>query len=60
MAPAVWDGPAREQFYATNAQDVGGLGKEDKFAAVGQPFEDAADTDLSVALKKTEKPVKYW
>ena len=42
-------------------QDVArAAGKTDPFPAVGQPFEDAADTPLSVALKKTEKPVKYW
>ena len=42
-------------------QDVGGEYKEgDPHPAVGQACEDASDTPLSVAIKKTEKPVKYW
>ncbi|CAK0783031.1 hypothetical protein CVIRNUC_006226 [Coccomyxa viridis] len=59
MAPAAWKGS--DLHYQTNAQDVARTaGKTDPFPAVDQPCEDAADTPLSVALKKTEKPVKYW
>ncbi len=41
------------------SKDVGGEYK-DNHAAIGQACEDAVDTPLSVAIKKTDKPVKYW
>eukprot|EP00891_Asterochloris_glomerata_P003001 jgi/Astpho2/3001/Aster-03310 len=51
MAPA---------FGIDNAQDVGGMGftPGDDFAVPGNL--DSVDAPLSLAIKKTQKPVKYW
>ena len=55
--PGQWSG--RNAHYLGNMQDVGGE-YNDNHKATGQPFLDAVDTPLSVAIKKAEKPVKYW
>ena len=38
---------------------AGGQVKEN-FEAVGQGYEDGVNIPLSVAIKKTAKPVKHW
>ena len=45
-------------FYERNIQDVGGQKGEDRFAALGQPSEDALETPLSGFIKNADKPLK--